>query len=155
MILAVGVLYGKTATATKFRTAVVTRKVNEDPEYGPLEMWPAAFLSLKPGYFHVISEKRLAQKDFPPNWDTYMYKEHGAPCNYQDVVKNLVKWDPLEKENVPPTTKLTSKCKRSVASPDLTDEDAPLVPYITANDKSEAAMKAENLKRRSKLFRPI
>ena len=35
MILAVGVLYGKTANATKYRAAVVSRKVNEDPEYAP------------------------------------------------------------------------------------------------------------------------
>ena len=150
MILAVGVLYGKTATATKFRTAVVTRKVNEDPEYGPLEMWPAAFLSLKPGYFHVISEKRLAQKDFPPNWDTYMYKEHGAPCKYQDVVKNLVKWDPLEKENVSPKKLRKGKRKRSDASAGLIDEDAaplvdPLVSITAKVSKVEvtAAMKAQ------------
>ncbi len=81
-IFAVGVFYSKTPTATKYRAEVVSRKVNEDPEYDPLESWTAAALSLAPGYFHVVSE-------FPAYWDTYMYNEHGEPCKYDDVLKTL------------------------------------------------------------------
>jgi len=62
------------------------------------------------------------------------------------VLKDLVKWDPLEKENVSPKKLRKGKRKRSDASAGLIDEDAaPLVSITAKVSKVEVttAMKAQ------------
>ena len=89
----VGMLYSKKSSSSKpVRAVVLQRQVGSKP-VGPLETWNAFHLSTAPAFFNMlVSGKRLNKKDFPDEWDDYMYRSHIAPNVRASKMLRLVQW---------------------------------------------------------------
>ena len=99
-IWTVGMQYGKKNTSHNFRTVVLQRQVGDKP-VGPVESWSGPHLSVAPEFFNMlVPERKLTKKDYPAEWDDYMFKSHKEPSARLEKMKRLVQW----RENAAPPT---------------------------------------------------
>ena len=91
-VWAVGMKYGKSKRSNHPRTVVLQRQVGDKP-VGPLESWSAFHLSVAPAFYNqLVIGKKLKPKDYPAEWDTFMYKHHVDSDKRTEKMKRIVRW---------------------------------------------------------------